>query len=324
MEIFAKRKIYNFMGASPFLAAVSLIFVVASVILLFTRGLNYGVDFQGGTLVQIKYNKPAPIEQIREIIGSKDEIFKDALITEFGSNEEVIIKFQTSSDNLGTDIGDEITKLLKDTGELEVRRVDIVGPKVGSELRVKGAMALGFSLLATLIYLAIRFEWRFGIASIVALVHDVVITLGALSLFKIDINLDILAAILTLIGYSLNDTIIIFDRIREQIIETKDENLSDIVNESVSLTLPRTILTSLVVFFVILTLFIFGGDIIYGFSFSLLVGSIVGTYSSTFTAAPSLKLLGFDVQGYRAALAKKEKARIEKEKARAMYEKGII
>lgn len=324
MEIFAKRKIYNFMGTAPYFAAVSIVLIIASFYFLFTRGLNLGVDFQGGTLVQVKYNKPAPIDQIREIIGSKEEIFSDALITEFGSNEEVIIKFQTSNDSLGVDIGKEVAKLLKDTGEVEIRRVDIVGPKVGSELRVKGAMALGLSLIATLIYLAIRFEWRFGIASIIALVHDVAITLGALSLFRVDINLDILAAILTLVGYSLNDTIIIFDRIREQIVESKEENLSYIVNESVSLTLPRTILTSLVVFFVILTLFLFGGDIIYGFSFSLLIGSIVGSYSSTFTAAPSLSLLKFSVKEYRAALAKKEKARIEKEKVRAMYEKGIV
>ncbi len=323
MEFFKSDKIHDFMGKSKMFIAFSAFLILASWALIFAKGLNYGIDFSGGTLVQVKYNQSAPIDKIRDVVTAVDS-YSSASVTEFGAPEEVIIKIPTSSTSVGSDIGDEIRVLLKGTGDFEIRRVDMVGPKVGSELREKGLMAMGLSILAILIYIAFRFEWRFGVASVFALVHDVSIALGMIALFQIDVNLDILAAILTIMGYSLNDTIIVFDRIREGIRTSKIFDLFQIINESITKTLSRTTLTSLTTFFVVLTLYLFGGEIINGFSFTMLVGIVVGTYSSIFIASPFLKWLGFDVEGYKTNEARKEKQRIEKEKMRAQFEGGTL
>ncbi len=323
MQIFSKDKIYDFMGKSNAFITVSIVLILASYFFMFTKGFNYGIDFSGGTVVQVKYDTKAPIKKMREAM-AKDKAFANATITEFGSPQEVIIRFSTSSDKVSTDAGDKIKKLLTGTGNFKIRRVDIVGPKVGGELREKGIMAMIMSIIAILIYVAFRFEWRFAVASVLALVHDISIAMGAIALFQIDVNLDVLAALLTLLGYSLNDTIIVFDRIREGIGETKKLELFPVINDAVSKTLSRTILTSLTTFFVILTLFVLGGEIIHSFSFTLLVGIIVGTYSSVFVASPLLKWLGFDLKEYKAKQAQKEKNKIERDKTRAMYEKGMI
>lgn len=323
MEFFKSHKVHDFMGKSKIFIAFSAFLIFASWAIIFTKGLNYGIDFSGGTLVQVKYNQAAPIDKIRDAVTTVDA-YSSASVTEFGAPEEVIIKVPTSSTAVGSDIGDEIRVLLVGTGDFEIRRVDMVGPKVGSELREKGLMAMGLSILAILIYIAFRFEWRFGVASVFALVHDVSIALGMIALFQIDVNLDILAAILTIMGYSLNDTIIVFDRIREGIRESKVYDLFQIINKSITKTLSRTTLTSLTTFFVVLTLYLFGGEIINGFSFTMLVGVVVGTYSSIFIASPFLKWLGFDVKGYKTNEARKAKIRIEKEKMRAQYEGGTL
>jgi preprotein translocase subunit SecF len=217
-----------------------------------------------------------------------------------------------------------VRALLKETGEFSIRRVDMVGPKIGDELRTKGLMAMALAIAGILIYVSFRFEWRFAVASVLALVHDVSIASGAIVLFGVEVNLDTLAAILTLLGYSLNDTIIVFDRIREGIRKIKNPDLSEIINESISRTLSRTFLTSLTTFFVVLTLYLFGGEIINSFSFTLLVGVIVGTYSSIFIASPILMWLGFDVRGFRTKEAEKLRRDKEKEKMRAMYEQGTV
>ncbi len=323
MEFFKGDKIHDFMGKSKLFLAFSILMLLSSYALLMTKGLHYGIDFAGGTIVQVKYDAPAPLGAIRESI-SKDKRFSSASVTEFGSVEEVIIRIPTTTTAVGNDIGDAVRTLLKGTGNFKVRRVDMVGPKVGNELREKGLMAMGLSVLAILIYVAFRFEWRFAVASIFALVHDVSIALGAISLFQVDVNLDILAALLTILGYSLNDTIIVFDRIREGIRESKVYDLFTIINESITKTLSRTTLTSLTTFFVVLTLFLFGGEIIYGFSFTMLVGVVVGTYSSIFIASPFLKWLGFSVEEFKKKEAQKEKLRIEKEKMRAQFEGGTL
>ncbi|WP_331774211.1 protein translocase subunit SecF [Sulfurospirillum sp. 1612] len=324
MQVFSKDKIYNFMGKSNFFISFSIVLILSSYFFLYTKGLNYGIDFAGGTIVQVKYDKTAPIKQMRENI-TKDKAFENASITQFGSPQEVIIRFSTAENStVKNDAGDKIKTLLKGTGDFQIRRVDIVGPKVGGELREKGMMALVMSIIVILIYVAFRFEWRFAVASVLALVHDVSIAMGAIALFQVDVNLDVLAALLTLMGYSLNDTIIVFDRIREGIGDTKETNLFNVINDAVSKTLSRTLLTSLTTFFVILTLYALGGEIISSFSFTLLVGIVVGTYSSVFVASPMLKWLGFDLQSYKAKEALKAKRKIEKEKARAMYEKGML
>ena len=323
MEFFKSEKVYNFMGMSRVFVVISTIMILASWTLIVTKGLNYGIDFAGGTVVQIQYESKAPIPEIRSAVTSVER-YSSATVTEFGSPNEVVIKFPTSTTSVNTDISDEIKNLLTNTGDFKIRRVDMVGPKVGSELREKGLLAMGFSILAILIYIALRFEWRFGVASVFALVHDVSIALGMIVLFQVDVNLDILAAILTIMGYSLNDTIIVFDRIREGIRESKVYDLFKIINSSITKTLSRTTLTSLTTFFVVLTLFLFGGEIIHGFGFTMLVGIIVGTYSSIFIASPFLKWLGFDVEGYKLNEARKDKARKDKEKLRAQFEGGVI
>ncbi len=323
MEFFKSDKIHDFMGKSKMFLAFSVFMVLASWAIVFTKGLNYGIDFSGGTLVQVQYKDKAPINKIRDAV-TKVKEYSSASVTEFGSPKEVIIKIPTSTTSVGSDVGDKISGLLQGTGDFKIRRVDMVGPKVGSELREKGLMAMLLSIAAILIYIAFRFEWRFGIASVLALVHDVSIALGMIALFRIDVNLDILAAILTIMGYSLNDTIIVFDRIREGIRDSKIFDLFQIINESITKTLSRTTLTSLTTFFVVLTLYLFGGEIINGFSFTMLIGVIVGTYSSIFVASPLLKWLGFDVEEYKKNEAKKEKLRIEKEKMRAQFEGGVV
>ena len=323
MEIFKSGKIYDFMGKRlPFLA-FSAFLVISSFVLIFTKGLNLGIDFSGGTLVQIQYTSTAPIKDIRGLL-SHDSRFDKAVVTKFGTDKEIIIKIPTSTTTLGKDIGDDIRDILKPTGTYKIRRVDMVGPKVGDALQEKGIMALSLALIIILIYVSYRFEWRFAVASILALIHDISIAVGAIVLFNVDVNLDILAAILTILGYSLNDTIIVFDRIREGIQTSKENKLNEVVNESVSRTLSRTTLTSLTTFMVVLTLYIFGGEIISGFSFTLLVGIVVGTYSSIFVAASFLVQLNFSMSHYRENEAKKLKRQQDKDRMRAQFEQGTV
>jgi preprotein translocase subunit SecF len=323
MEFFRQTKTINFMGQSKIAIAVSIVLVLISWGILAAKGLNYGIDFAGGTIVQVKYEGAAPIDTVRDTLAT-NPLYEGAQITEFGSPDEIIIRLKSSSKDVQSDMGDVTREALKGTGSFEVRRVDIVGPKVGGELREKGVMAMLLAILGILIYVAVRFEWRFAVASIVALIHDVSIAMGAISLFAVDVNLDVLAALLTLLGYSLNDTIIVFDRIREGVTASKSIELADVINESVTKTLSRTTLTSLTTFFVVLTLFMFGGEIIHAFAFTLLVGIIVGTYSSIFVASPILMWFGFNVGNYRTKLAEAARRRAEKEKMRSMYEQGTV
>ncbi|HDZ4962057.1 TPA: protein translocase subunit SecF [Campylobacter jejuni] len=323
MQFFSEKKIYDFMRMRFAAIFLSFILFFGSIYLLWDRGLQYGIDFSGGTLVQLKYENAASITQIREIL-EKQGTFQNLSVTEFGSNEEVTIRFLGSNDNVSNDIGEHISTLLKDTGKFEVRRADVVGPKVGDELRNKGLMAIAVSLIAILIYIALRFEWRFALAAIISEIHDVVITLGAISLFKIDVNLDTLAAVLTVLGYSLNDTIIIFDRIREGIKTSKKTELAPIINESVSATLSRTVLTSGLTLATVVILYFFGGEMIQGFSLALIVGIIAGTLSSIFVASPTLLWFKFSVLEFRNKEIEKAKRKQDKERNRAMYEKGTV
>ncbi|MFT7004414.1 MAG: preprotein translocase subunit SecF [Sulfurimonas sp.] len=323
MEFFKYTRTFNFMGKSKAAMIFSIILVLASYALLMTKGLNYGVDFAGGTIVQVKYDKAAPIDVMREKLKS-NKLFNGASITKFGSDEEVVIRMKSTTGSVTVDIGDITRAALKDTGDYKIRRVDIVGPKVGSELKEKGLMSLVLAILGILVYVAFRFEWRFAVASIVALIHDISIALGAITLVGLDVNLDVLAALLTILGYSLNDTIIVFDRIREGVTSSKNTDLTSIINESVTRTLARTTLTSLTTFFVVFTLFMFGGEIIHAFAFTLLVGVVVGTYSSVFVASPILLWFGFDVKGYHVKLAAKTQREVEKKRMREQYESGIM
>ena len=322
MEIFKTDKIYDFMGKRLAFLGFSSILFIASIVLLLTKGLTLGIDFAGGTIIQVKYEQVAPINQIRDTL--KQTKYANSSITKFGSDEEVVIRITGSSADLVNDIGDEMHKILASTGDFEIRRVDMVGAKVGGELREKGIMALSLSLIMILIYLSVRFEWRFAVASVFALIHDITIAMGAISLFSVEVNLDILAAILTLLGYSLNDTIIVFDRIRENLQTTKDSVLAQVINFSVSKTLSRTTLTSLTTLFVVATLLFFGGEIIYGFAFTLFVGIIIGTYSSIFIASTLLVQLRFSIEDFKEKQIEKLKKIKEKKDLRAMYEHGTV
>lgn len=323
MQFFSEKKVYNFMKMRFYALIFCALLVLGTLFLFFERGLQYGIDFSGGTLIQIQYEQKAPIAQIRQILSQTGE-FQNLSVTEFGSDKEITIRFLGSSSSLGNDIGQSISELLKETGSFEIRRADVVGPKVGDELRQKGLMAIFVSLIAILVYIALRFEWRFALAAIITEIYDVFITIGAIMLFKIDVNLEILAAVLTVLGYSLNDKIIIFDRIREGIKTSKQNNLALIINESVSATLSRTVITSGTSFMTVVILYLFGGSMIEGFSLTLMVGIIIGTLSSIFVASPILLWFKFNVLAYRQKELDKLKKAQEKAKMRSMYEKGSV
>lgn len=323
MNFFRYDKVYDFVKISSYAIVLSAILFIASLVLMVKPGFSLGIDFAGGTIIQIQYDKQAPLQQIRGIL-EDIEAYKGVQVSEFGAPEEVLIKLPTATSQVDKNIGDEISEALKETGSFTIRRVDIVGPRVGDELKEKGTIALILALISIMVYVSYRYEWRFALAAVLALVHDIVIATGAIILFDIDLNLDVIAALLTLIGYSINDTIIIFDRIRETIGTRVNNSLSDVINEALSATLSRTILTSLTVFFVVLTLYLFGGEIIVGFSLPMLVGSIVGSYSSLFVASKLVVLMKFDLKKYNQKLADAEKKALEKKKMREMYERGRI
>lgn len=323
MELFKEDKIYNFLGKGKIFFIASFVLFFLAIGLIATKGFSFGIDFTGGTVVQVKYTQAAPIDKIRAAL-AKDELFEHATVTEFGSPQEVIIKTPASTDTLSRDIGDLSKEILQGTGDFEIRRVDMVGPKVGDELRVKGLTAFLLTLLAIMATVTFRYEWRFALAAIIAIVHDIIITFGFVSYFEIDFNIESVAALLMILGYSIHDTIIVYDRVREHIEESKESDFVMIINEAVSRTQSRTTLTSLTVFFVVLTLFLFGGDIMIGFSFPMLVGVVIGTYSSIFVAAQLVVWTGFSVSGYRQKMAEKAKNAAEREKMRAQFEQGIV
>ncbi|CAA6798863.1 MAG: Protein-export membrane protein SecF (TC 3.A.5.1.1) [uncultured Sulfurovum sp.] len=323
MEVFKYKKAVGFMANAKKTAIFSAVLILASLALLFTKGLNYGIDFAGGTIIQVQYEGVAPIDQVRDIV-TKHAKYAGATVTKFGSDSEIVIRTKHASKSVKGGAKLEVQEMLATTGTFEIRRVDLVGPSVGDELKTKGLMAMLLSIIGILIYLSFRFEWRFAVASVVALIHDVTIAMGMLALFQVDINLPILAAILTILGYSLNDTVIVFDRIREGIRTIKSAKMEEVIDESVTRTLSRTTLTSLTTFFVVLTLFLFGGEIIAGFSFTLLVGVVVGTYSSIFVASPILMWLNFSVSEFREKEAAGAKRQKERDKQRAQFEQGSI
>ncbi|MDR2639544.1 MAG: protein translocase subunit SecF [Helicobacteraceae bacterium] len=323
MTLFSFTRVYPF---SKWQKAV-LVFVVALVIgaiaLIAFKTPNYGIDFAGGTIVQARYIQgAAPKEAIEEAL--KGGIFDGAQVQEFGSPQEVVIKAPAASNALGLDVGDQMREILKDTGEFEIRKVDMVGAKVGEQLRTAGLMAIVVALIGILIYIALRFEWRFAIAATLCAIHDILLTVGFILLFDIPVNLDILAALLTVLGYSLNDTIVVFDRIREIMGRAGASKLSEIIDEAISRTLSRTTLTSFTTLFVVFATYAFGGELLKPLSLVLIAGITIGTLSSIFVAASLLSPLGVSVSDWRAREAKRAQEKAEKARMRAMYEKGAV
>ena len=269
---------------------LSVILIIASLGLLMFKGLNYGVDFKGGTLIELRTDQnSANITKIRDSFNQMN--LGDVSVKNFGNETDFIVKFEKQNSNDPKFIDNLKTKLSSSISSLDFRRVENVGPKVSAELLQSGIIAIGLSLAAMLFYIWIRFEWQFSLGAIVALFHDVIITLGIFSLFSLEINLSIVAAVLTIVGYSMNDTVVIFDRVRENLRKHADIKIFELTNISINQTLSRTIITSATTLLALLSIFIFGGEILKGFSLAMILGVVFGTYSSIYIANPILVLL---------------------------------
>ena len=270
---------------------VSISLIIISVLLLFFKGLNYGVDFKGGTLIELRANdSQINIFKLRQSLLNMK--LGDVNVKQFGNQNDYLIKFEKKNDNNPNFIQEIKEDLIKSIGPgFNFRRVENVGPKVSAELLKSGIIAIGLSLAAMLFYIWIRFEWQFSLGAILALLHDVIITLGVFSLFNFEINLSIVAAVLTIVGYSMNDTVVIFDRVRENLKKFSDIKIFDLTNISINETLSRTIITSITTLLALLSIYFLGGEILKGFSLAMILGVVFGTYSSIYIANPILVLL---------------------------------
>jgi len=281
-------KNFNFVKHYKKLNILSIIFIIFSIFVLLFKGLNLGVDFKGGTLIEIRVESSSiSIGEIRQSFLKMN--LGDVKVKNFGRKNDYLVKVESLESSDSNFIKKTNTKLSSDLGiDVNFRRVENVGPKVSKELIKSGLLAITLSLLAMLIYIWIRFEWQFSFAAIIAIIHDVIITVGIFSFLSYEINLSIVAAVLTIVGYSMNDTVVIFDRIRENLKKYTKTPISDISNTSTNETLSRTLITSVTTLLALLSIYIFGGAILKGFSFAMIVGVIVGTYSSIFVATPIL------------------------------------
>ena len=266
---------------------ISLVLVIASILLLFFKGLNFGVDFKGGTLIELRTNdKQVNITTLRDSFNNMN--LGDVNIKKFGNDDDYLIKIEKkdTTNNLIETIKKDLSLSIGDT--FSFRRVENVGPKVSSELLKSGIIAIALSLAAMLFYIWIRFEWQFSLGAILALFHDVIITLGLFSLFNLEINLSIVAAVLTIVGYSMNDTVVIYDRVRENLRKFSDIKINELTNTSINETLSRTIITSVTTLLALVSIYLFGGEILKGFSLAMIMGVVFGTYSSIYIANPIL------------------------------------
>lgn len=282
----------DFMGKRRFASIFSAILIVVSIVSLFVNKLNVGIDFTGGTIIEIGYEKPVELEPVRNAL--KDGGFDDILVQHFGSAKEVMVRLAPQEDEDKAELSSKVVTLLQQAhgSDIDVRRVDFVGPQVGEELTEDGGLAVLYALIAILIYVSVRFEYRFSFGAVAALVHDVLITLGVFSLFQIEFDLSVLAAILAVIGYSLNDTIVVFDRVRENFRKIRKKTSVEVINVSINETIARTLMTSVTTLIVLLALYFLGGEVINAFAFALIVGVLVGTYSSIFVASTTTLALG--------------------------------
>ena len=328
MEFLKRDTQFNFLGKRRLAGMISLALIVLGVTSLLIRGLNFGIDFSGGTLVEVSYKDSVTVEKVREQLKSAQ--FDDARVQYFGTSRDILVRLPIRSVDNSAAISSEIMETLRlpfletlvespqggiqqcvseqGLGEcsVQMRRVEFVGPQVGGELTEKGGLAMIYALIGILIYVAWRFEWRFAVGAVAALVHDVLITISIFSLFGLEFSLPVLAALLAVIGYSLNDTIVVFDRIRENFRKMRKGGVLEVMNSSINQTLRRTILTSLTTLLVVVTLLLIGGEVIKGFSFALFIGILVGTYSSIFIASPVV--LGLGISREDMLPVKKEEA----------------
>ena len=287
------------MGARKWTAVFSAFIFLASIAALCINGLKWGLDFTGGTQLQVSYVGVADVNQVRETLYSVG--FKEAQVVSYGTSHDVLISIAPRSAREQTSIVDEIMKALPGATK---QSVEFVGPQVGEELATKGALAILVSLLATMVYIAIRFEYRLAVSSAVALIHDPILILGVFSLFGIEFDLKALAGLLAVIGYSLNDTIVVFDRVRENFVKIRRLTAIEIMNISINQTLSRTIMTSMLTLFVVVALFVYGGESIHGFALALIIGIAIGTYSSIYVAGALAVAMGLDRKDFLSTRSK--------------------
>tara|TARA_Y100001936_G_scaffold62939_1_gene61937 strand:+ start:719 stop:1627 length:909 start_codon:yes stop_codon:yes gene_type:complete len=267
---------------------ISLIFCLLSFFSVFINGLNFGIDFKGGSLIEVKSEESINISNVRSRLSSLN--LGDVQIQNFGSEKNILVRVEASSSENNSSVLSIITSELVSFGEIQ--RTEVVGPKISSELIQKGILAIISAVGLMLFYIWIRFEWQFSLGAVLALIHDVIITIGIFSFFQIEFNLSIIAALLTIIGYSMNDTVVVYDRIRENLRKYKKQDLYDLINSSINQTLSRTVLTSFTTLLALFSLYIFGGQVIKGFTLAMIIGVFIGTYSSTFIASQLLHILG--------------------------------
>lgn len=292
------KVLINFMNKRKSAMIFSLILIIISIGSLATKGLNLGIDFTGGYLIEAGYQDDVNLDKVRTALADAD--FKDARVQNFGTSKDIIVRIAPRADVNKATIGDNILNILKTTSDKEVnmRRLEFVGPQIGDELRDDGGIALLVALGGILIYISLRFQLKSAVGAILALVHDVIITVGIFSLLQMEFDLTVLAAILAVIGYSLNDTVVVLDRIRETFRNVRKTTAEDILNISINQTLSRTLVTSLTTLLVLFALFFFGGEIIYGFAVALIIGVIIGTYSSIYIASSTLMVMNIHKQDF--------------------------
>ena len=293
----------NFVSKFKKANTISIIIFILSILLISFKGLNYGIDFKGGTLIELRAENNINVSAIRDTLNTMN--LGDINVKKFGNDSDFLIKVEqknSNDNNLIPEIKKKLTESLN--SKIDFRRVENVGPKVSAELLESSVIAISLALAAMLFYIWVRFEWQFSIGSIIALFHDVVITLGIFSFLSLEINLSIIAAVLTIVGYSMNDTVVIYDRIRENLLKYNKVSISDIANLSINETLARTIITSITTLLALFSIYILGGEILRGFSFAMILGVMIGTYSSIFVASPILK---FFKVSYKTLEKKEEK-----------------
>jgi preprotein translocase subunit SecF len=291
MEFFKHDLNVDFIGKWRYAAAISCLLLLVSAVSLITRGLNLGIDFTGGTLIEVAYHQPVELDNVRATLAKSD--YPQAQVQYFGTSRDLLIYIPPREGLDSAKLSDAVFSILrKANSDVDLRRVEYVGPQVGEELAVQGGLAMIYASIGILIYVMIRFHARFAPGAVIALVHDVLITLGVFSLFQLQFDLTVLAAILALMGYSLNDTIVVFDRIRENFRRMRKGTPVEIMNASVNQTLSRTVMTSSLTLLVVIALFVFGGEVIHNFSLALILGIGVGTYSSIYVASPISLALG--------------------------------
>ncbi len=291
MKILDTTQSIDFMSKGKLALIVSALMILLSIGSLATRGLNLGIDFTGGTLVEVGYTESADLTELRSALDNGG--FDGAVVQHFGTSKDVLIRLSAKEGEGTADLSSRVLQALEVKGQdVDLRRVEFVGPQIGDELTEDGGLAMLAALFGILIYVYFRFEIRFSLGAVIALVHDVVITMGIFSIFQFEFDLTVLAAVLAVIGYSLNDTIVVYDRIRENFRKMRKGSSVDVINRSITQTLARTLVTSLTTLLVLLALFLVGGEIIHAFSLALIIGVLVGTYSSIYVASSAILMLG--------------------------------